>query len=98
MSKFEQVLQSRKVWASVVAVGLLSVLCYFGAIQGETYAWGVTVAVSVFTGAVAIEDGLSALFVGLAKELANHEWGNHELHEWHGWGRGRAIVNGECQL
>ena len=69
MGKWEQVLQSRKVWASVVAVGLLSLLWYFGAISGETYAWGVTVAVSVFTGAVAIEDGLSALFVGLAKEV-----------------------------
>ena len=71
MSKFEQVLQSRKVWASGVAIGLLTVLYYFDAIPGETYAWGVTIAVSVFTGAVALEDGLSSLFVGLAMELSD---------------------------
>ena len=76
MGKWEQVLQSRKVWASVVAVGLLTVLFYFGAISGETYAWGVTIAVSVFTGAVALEDGLSALFMGLAGELASTNFTN----------------------
>jgi hypothetical protein len=69
MSKFEQVLQSRKVWASVVAVVLLSVLFYSEAIGGETYAWGLTVVAGVFTGATALEDGLSAIFVRLAGEL-----------------------------
>ena len=43
--------QSRKVWASVVALTLLSVLFYLGAISGETYAWGLTVVAGVFTGA-----------------------------------------------
>ena len=81
MGKWEKVLQSRKVWASVVAVGLLTVLFYSGAISGETYAWGVTIAVSVFTGAVAIEDGLSALFVGLATELVEEDKGQEALHQ-----------------
>ena len=75
-SKFEQIVQSRKVWASAIALLLLSLLFYFGAIEGETYAWGVTIAVSVFTGAVALEDGLSALFVGLAGELATTNFTN----------------------
>ena len=69
MSKFEQVLRSRKVWASVVALTLLSVLFYLGAISGETYAWGLTVVSGVFTGATALEDGLSAIFLRLAGEL-----------------------------
>ena len=69
MGKLEQVLQSRKVWASVVAAVLLSFLFYLGAISGETYAWGLTVVAGVFTGATALEDGLSAIFVRLAGEL-----------------------------
>ena len=69
MSKFEQVLQSRKVWASVVALLLLTALFYLNAISGETYAWGLTVVAGVFTGATALEDGLSAIFVRLGNEL-----------------------------
>ena len=73
MSKWEQVLQSRKVWASVVALGLLITLYLTGAITGETFAWGLTVVAGVFTGAVALEDGLSAVFVRLAGELETEE-------------------------
>ena len=89
MSKFEQVVQSRKVWASVVAVGLLSLLWYFGAISGETYAWGVTIGGErVHRGG---GDGGWAVGAvrGVGEGDGDHEWGNHEFHEWHEWGRGR---------
>ena len=69
MGKLEQVLQSRKVWASVVALLLLTALFTLNAISGETYAWGLTVVAGVFTGATALEDGLSAIFVRLTGEL-----------------------------
>ena len=56
-----QVLKSRKVWASAAAAAT-ALLCFAaGAIDAETLVAAVIVAAGVFTGSVALEDGLAAL-------------------------------------
>ncbi len=102
MGKWEQVLQSRKVWASVVAVGLLSVLFYFGAISGETYAWGVTIAVSVFTGRWRLRMGCRRCLWGWRRSLQPRMRTDDTNGEETGEETSRirngecSIVNGEC--
>ena len=55
------VLKSRKVWASALAAAT-ALACYAaGAIDAETLVAAVIVAAGIFTGSVAVEDGLAAV-------------------------------------
>ena len=63
-NKWMQVLKSRKVWASLLVLCVALGLYLAGQITAEMFIGVVTVAGGIFTGAVAIEDGLSALLRG----------------------------------
>jgi len=66
MGKARQTLQSRKVWATLVASLVAVGLFVAGEIDADMLVRAITVIAGVFTGSVALEDGLSALLSGLA--------------------------------
>ena len=61
-SKLTRVLQSRKVWASLIALGVTILLWRMGEIDGHQFATAIETITGVFVGAVALEDGLSNVF------------------------------------
>lgn len=72
-SKLQQVLASRKVWASVIAALIALSLYITGGIDGDAFIRAITVIAGIFTGSVALEDGLSALISGYAEERGEDE-------------------------
>ena len=69
MSKAQLVLRSRKFWATWIGVVLLAVLWWFAGVEPETVATLAAVLVGVYTGSVALEDGLQTLGRSLAELL-----------------------------
>lgn len=63
-SKLAQVLQSRKVWASAIALLIAAGLFWTDQITGDQMMWATAIIAGIFTGSVALEDGLSALATG----------------------------------
>lgn len=63
-SKLKQVLQSRKVWASMLAMLIAVALFWTDQITGDQMMWATAIIAGIFTGSVALEDGLSALAQG----------------------------------
>lgn len=63
-SKLRQVLQSRKVWAGLLALGVTLGLWSLGELEGAEVVEAMTWVVGIFMGAVALEDGLRGLLDG----------------------------------
>lgn len=63
-SKLMQVLQSRKVWASAIALLIAVALYWADQITGAQLTWASAIIAGIFTGSVALEDGLSSLATG----------------------------------
>ena len=59
MTKWEQVLKSRKAWASLIALGVTLALYQMGEINAAQFASALTTLTGIFVGSVALEDGLS---------------------------------------
>ncbi len=64
LPKWRQVLQSRKVWAGLLALALTLALWLLGELEGAEVVEAVTWVVGIFMGAVALEDGLRGLLGG----------------------------------
>lgn len=64
--KLRQVLQSRKVWAGLLALGVTLGLWQLGELDGVEVVEAMTWVVGIFMGAVALEDGLRGLLAGKA--------------------------------
>lgn len=58
-SKLMQVLQSRKVWASAIALLIAVALYWADQITGAQLTWASAIIAGIFTGSVALEDGLA---------------------------------------
>jgi hypothetical protein len=67
--KWRQVVRSRKVWAGLIGLGVTLGLWALGEIDGPATVEALTWVVSIFIGAVALEDGLAQLIRGLAAAL-----------------------------
>lgn len=67
--KWRQVVRSRKVWAGLIGLGVTLGLWGLGEIDGPAAVEALTWVVSIFIGAVALEDGLAQLIRGLAAAL-----------------------------
>ena len=67
--KWRQVVQSRKVWAGLIGLAATLGLWWLGEIDGRVAVEALTWVVSIFIGAVAVEDGLAQLIRGLAAAL-----------------------------
>lgn len=63
LPKWRQVLQSRKVWAGLLALVISGLLWWQGLIGAEQFSQAVVIVVGIFMGSVALEDGLSAVFL-----------------------------------
>lgn len=63
-SKLRQVLQSRKAWAGLLALGVTMGLWFLGELEGSEVVEAMTWVVGIFMGAVALEDGLRGLLDG----------------------------------
>jgi hypothetical protein len=64
LPKWRLVLQSRKVWAGLLALGLTLGLWHLGELEGAEVVEAMTWVVGIFMGAVALEDGLRGLLDG----------------------------------
>jgi hypothetical protein len=64
-SKLLGVLTSRKAWAAIIGIGLTLGIDYFQGVDPEWIVGAITLIVGVYTGSVALEDGLTGLATGL---------------------------------
>lgn len=60
-SKLQQLVRSRKAWATAIALGVSIVLWRMGEISGSQLATVTGIAASVYVGSVALEDGLRGM-------------------------------------
>ncbi len=67
LGKWTQTVQSRKVWAGLLALAVTLLLRQLGEIDGPQTVEAVTWIVGIFMGAVALEDGLRNVFSTLAR-------------------------------
>jgi hypothetical protein len=64
--KLQQVIESRKAWASVLGLVTTLALWWMGEIDGARAVEAMTWMLGIFIGSVALEDGIARLFASLA--------------------------------
>jgi hypothetical protein len=65
--KLEALLQSRKFWASTVALATAFAMYQLGELSGEQLADIIALSTGIYIGSIALEEGLSKLFGILAQ-------------------------------